>query len=46
MNFWLGLPDASVWVPERLSKLASREFSRFIQCRLPPALEGTVYLNS
>ncbi|REK74991.1 phosphotransferase enzyme family protein [Paenibacillus paeoniae] len=31
LNFWLGLPDATSWVPEHLSKLASRECTRYIQ---------------
>ncbi|RJE88381.1 hypothetical protein D3P07_10260 [Paenibacillus sp. 1011MAR3C5] len=30
MNFWLGLPDASEWLPDHIDKLAHREFRHYV----------------
>ncbi|OKP92667.1 phosphotransferase enzyme family protein [Paenibacillus sp. P32E] len=30
MNFWLGLPDSQDWLPNHISKLASREINAYV----------------
>ncbi|MFF2885882.1 phosphotransferase enzyme family protein [Paenibacillus sp. NPDC057967] len=30
MNFWLGLPDASAWLPDHIDKLTHREFRHYV----------------
>lgn len=30
MNFWLGLPDASEWLPDHIDKLAHRELRHYV----------------
>lgn len=42
MNFWLGLPDATEWLPEHLKKLAAREFGRYVSDE-PFLFQGSPY---